>query len=88
MSKRRETRNLLDNLSLDPKAVVEVIGRLIGRATAHQHAAKQTPDTKKAEAHLSAANDLFSLAEDLAQATSEPALVKTNAAYGWAVARH
>lgn len=60
---------------------------LIGRTTAHQHAASQTPDSQKAAAHQSAANDLLSLADDLAQATSEPELVKTNAAYGWAVAR-
>lgn len=72
-------------MKIDEKKVVEVIGRLHGRASSHLNAAKQTNDQKKAEAHLAAADDLRSLAEDLANATDDPEYAKSNAAYQWAV---
>lgn len=74
-------------MKIDEKKVIEVIGRLRGRATSHRDAAEQTPNQKKAEAHYSAANDLLSLAEDLASATDDPEYAKSNKAYNWAVGR-
>ena len=70
---------------VDENKVTEVIGRLIGRATAHKNAATQTPDTKKAEAHWLAFSDMMSLADDLAQATDNPEYYKTSKAYRKAV---
>ena len=74
-------------LIIDEKKVIEVIGRLRGRATCHKNAADQTPDTKKAYAHLSAYEDLMSLSQDLADATSDPEYAKSNKAYNWSVGR-
>lgn len=66
---------------IDENKVVEVIGRLMGRATAHKNAATQTNDKKKADAHWLAFSDLMSLADDLAQATDKPEHYKTSKAY-------
>lgn len=74
-------------MEIDAKKVVEVIGRLLGRAASHRNAAEQTGNEKKAQAHHSAADDLFSLAEDLANATDDPEYAKSNKAYNWAVGR-
>lgn len=72
-------------MKIDEKKVIEVIGRLQGRATSHLNAAEQTLDKKKAAAHLTAADDLFRLAEDLADATDDPEYAKSMKAYRWAV---
>ena len=40
---------------------------------------------KKAEAHLSAHQDLISLSDDLANATDNPKWAKSRGAYNWAV---
>lgn len=74
-------------MKINEKRVVEVIGRLIGRANSHKNAAKQTPNKGKADAHLSAHNDLMSLASDLANATDGPEYAKSKMAYRWAVDR-
>lgn len=74
-------------MQIDKKLVVEVIGRLRGRATSHKNAAEQTPNQGKAAAHLSAYDDLMSLANDLADATDDPEYAKSRKAYQWAVSR-
>ncbi len=74
-------------MTIDEKKVTEVIGRLIGRAISHKNAADQTSNTKKAEAHMSAYQDMMSLADDLADATDDPKYAKSNKAYNWAVGR-
>lgn len=66
---------------IDENKVVEVIGRLLGRANVHKNAATQTNDKKKSDAHWLAFSDLMSLAEDLAQATDNPEYYKTSKAY-------
>lgn len=68
-------------LAIDQNKVIEVIGRLIGRAQHHKCAADQTPDTKKAQAHLDAHDDLLSLADDLAEATDDPEYARSHQAY-------
>lgn len=72
---------------IDENKVIEVIGRLIGRANSHKNSAQQTPDTKKAQAHLSAYEDMVSLADDLANATSYPEYCKSKRAYALAVSQ-
>jgi hypothetical protein len=72
---------------INDKAVVEVIGRLKGRATSHKNAAAQTNCEKKKLAHLSAYEDLMSLCQDLAESTDNPELAKSNKAYAWAVSK-
>lgn len=67
------------------KIVVEVTGRLQGRANVHLNAAKQTNDEKKKQAHLMAYHDMQSLSKDLAQATNNPEFAQTNAAFMWAI---
>lgn len=74
-------------MKINEKRVVEVIGRLIGRANSHKNAAAQTPNKGKADAHLSAYGDLMSLASDLANATDDPECAKSKMAYRWAVDR-
>lgn len=74
-----------EDMIINENKVVEVIGRLIGRAKSHQNSAQQTKDVKKADAHLSAFNDMMSLADDLAEATDDPEYYKTNKAYHKAV---
>jgi len=66
---------------INENRVIEVIGRLIGRANSHKNSAEQTHNCKKAEAHMSAYNDMMSLADDLANATSNPEYAKSNNAY-------
>lgn len=70
---------------IDENRVIEVIGRLIGRANSHKNAATQTNDKKKSEAHWLAFIDLMSLADDLAQSTDNPEYYKTSKAYAEAV---
>ena len=72
-------------MQIDEKKVVEVIGRLIGRATSHKCSAEQTPNGAKKRAHMSAHDDMVSLANDLADATGKPEWAKSHAAYKWAV---
>ena len=72
---------------INEKRVLEVIGRLIGRAISHKNAADQTSNMKKAEAHMSAYQDMMSLADDLADATDDPKYAKSSKAYNWAVGR-
>lgn len=72
-------------MKIDESRVIEVIGRLIGRAKCHKNAAEQTPNKGKADAHMSAHEDLMSLANDLAEATDNPDYVKSNKAYRKAV---
>lgn len=74
-------------MKIDEKKVVEVIGRLLGRAASHKNSAQQTDNEKKAAAHLSAADDLERLADDLAEATDDPEYAKSAKAYSWAVGR-
>ena len=74
-------------MNIDENKVIEVIGRLIGRANSHKNSAQQTPDTKKAQAHLSAYEDMISLADDLANATSDPEYCKSRKAYVQAVSQ-
>ncbi len=70
---------------INENRVVEVIGRLIGRATSHKNAAEQTSNYKKFEAHMSAYYDMMDLADDLANATSDPEYAKSKKAYSLAV---
>ncbi len=72
------------NMKIDERAVVEVIGRLIGRATSHKCSADQTHNEAKRRAHMSAYNDMISLANDLANATDNPEWAQSRAAYRWA----
>ena len=72
-------------MQIDEKKVVEVIGRLIGRATSHKNSADQTPNSAKKLAHMLAHDDMISLANDLADATGKPEWAKSHAAYKWAV---
>lgn len=68
-------------MQIDENKVIEVIGRLIGRSTSHRNSANQATNEKVARAHNSAADDLLSLAEDLALATSDPEYAKSGVAY-------
>lgn len=72
-------------MTIDENRVIEVIGRLIGRAISHKNAADQTTNEKKAAAHLLAYSDMMSLADDLAEATDEPEYAKSSKAYRLAV---
>lgn len=65
--------------------VVEVIGRLQGRASSHKNAAEQTNCKKKAEAHWNAYYDLIDTANQLASATFNPKYYSSNKAYQEAV---
>lgn len=78
----------IESIEINKHQVIEVIGRLIGRANSHKNAANQTSNEKKAAAHLVAASDLFSLADDLANATNQPDFVKSHTAYKQAVSHN
>ena len=70
---------------INENGVLEVIGRLIGRAQSHKNSSDQTTNLKKKEAHFSAYQDMISLANDLADATDDPKYAKSHAAYRKAV---
>lgn len=57
-----------------PKAVLEVIGRLQGRANHHENAGNQTKNEGKRDAHHLAASDMRDLANILAEAFEKPEL--------------
>lgn len=72
-------------MKIDENRLIEVIGRLIGQAKSHKNAAEQTPNKGKADAHMSAYEDLMSMANDLAELTENPDYAKSNKAYRKAV---
>lgn len=80
-------RTQRQSIIINENAVIEVIGRLIGRGLAHKNSGDQTTDEKKKKAHYSAWYDMHSFAEDLANATDNPEYYKTQKAYDLAVGR-
>lgn len=68
-------------MDIDKNRFVIALNRAIEFAKAHETAANQTSNQKKSDAHKSAARDLQKIADELANASTQPLFVKTQHAF-------